>query len=331
MLAAFAVLAILLLALDAGTGVPLHTPTPPVSAPAARPTVAMPTVATPAVPPLPSAATVSASVVAANATRPSTPSSAQPAATAVTSPTVTFAAVSATPATTDAATSTATDVAGAATTSSAATGSATLTTTGTATAAATASVTATTGATPPTGLAGATPAPVAAPDTTPPHYGLFYAYANNTAFAPDYLRLLSTHIIALTNDQRANDNLAPLTENDRLDIIAAARSEDMVQRHYFDHFDPTGPLDGSGRHAAAVVELLARNSIPYAEVGENLIDRSGYALDDGTPRQVVTAWMNHPEHRDNILRGSYTQVGVGIATDLGPDGLRVVVTQVFLH
>ncbi len=330
MLAAFAVLAILLLALDAGTGVPLHTLTPPVSAPAvATPAVATPAVATPAAPPLPSVATVSTSVVAANATRPSTPSSAQLAATAVTSPTVTFAAVSATDAATG--TATATDVAVAATTSSAATGSATLTTTGTATAAATASVTATTGATPPTGLTGATPAPVMAPDTTPPHYGLFYAYANNTAFAPDDLRLLSTHIIALTNDQRANDNLALLTENDRLDIIAAARSEDMVQRHYFDHFDPTGPLDGNGHHAAAVVELLARNGIPYAEVGENLIDRSGYALDDGTPRQVVTAWMNHPEHRDNILRGSYTQVGVGIATDLGPDGLRVVVTQVFLH
>jgi len=328
MLAAFAVLAILLLALDAGTGVPLHTPTPPVSAPAARPTVATPAVATPAVPPLPSAVTVSSSTVAADATRPAAPGSSGPtAAAAQASPTVTPAAVLATPAATD----TATDVAGTATTSSAATGSATLTTTGTAMAVATASVTATTGATPTTGLTGATPAPVAAPDTTPPHYGLFYAYANNTAFAPDYLHLLSTRIIALTNDQRANDNLAPLTENGRLDIIAAARSEDMVRRHYFDHYDPSGPLDGSGRHAAAVVELLARNGIPYAEVGENLIDRSGYALDDGTPRQVVTAWMNHPEHRDNILRGGYAQVGVGIATNLGPDGLRVVVTQVFLH
>ena len=324
MLAAFAVLAILLVALDASAGVPLHSSAPPVSAPPAEPAQPVQsTVATPAAPPLPSAPTVSASAVAADATRPSTPRPAQLTAITAPSPTVTFAAVSATA--TGTALGTVTDAPGTPTARRAATGSATLTTTGTATVVATASVTGT------PGLAGATPAPVTAPDTSPPHYGLFYAYANNTAFTPDYLHVLSTRIIALTNEQRANDNLAPLTENERLDIIAAARSEDMVRRHYFDHYDPSGPLDGSGRHAAAVVELLARNSIPYAEVGENLIDRSGYALDDGTPRQVITAWMNHSEHRDNILRGSYTKVGVGIATDLGPDGLRVVVTQVFLH
>ena len=328
MLAAFAVLAILLVALDASAGVPLHSSAPPVSAPPAEPAQPVQsTVATPAAPPLPSAPTVSASAVAADATRPSTPRPAQLTAITAPSPTVTFAAVSATATGTATGTAlgTVTDAPGTPTARRAATGSATLTTTGTATVVATASVTGT------PGLAGATPAPVTAPDTSPPHYGLFYAYANNTAFTPDYLHVLSTRIIALTNEQRANDNLAPLTENERLDIIAAARSEDMVRRHYFDHYDPSGPLDGSGRHAAAVVELLARNSIPYAEVGENLIDRSGYALDDGTPRQVVTAWMNHSEHRDNILRGSYTKVGVGIATDLGPDGLRVVVTQVFLH
>ncbi len=332
MLAAFAILAILLVALDASTGVPLHTLTPPVSAPPVQPTAAPPAVATPAAPPLPSGATVSASAVAAAATRPSTPATTGPAgptATAVeASPTVTPAAVS-----TATATDRATDMAGTAT-GSAATDSATAITavaTASATASVTASVTATTGGTPTTGLSGATPASVTATDRTPPHYGLYYAYTNNTAFTPDYLHVLSERIIALTNDQRASDNLAPLTENDRLDIIAAARSEDMIQRHYFDHYDPTGPPDGSGRHAAAVVELLARNGIPYAEVGENLIDRSGYALDNGTPRQVVTAWMNHPEHRDNILQGAYTRVGVGIATSLGPDGLRVVVTQVFLH
>jgi uncharacterized protein YkwD len=32
----------------------------------------------------------------------------------------------------------------------------------------------------------------------------------------------------------------------------------------------------------------------------------------GTPRRIVKAWMNSPEHRANILNGTFRDIGVGI-------------------
>jgi uncharacterized protein YkwD len=166
---------------------------------------------------------------------------------------------------------------------------------------------------------------------TPPIYGTALNYTNNTSFTATFMATLDRRIIALTNTQRTAHGLTPLAESGTLDIIAAARSEDLVKRDYFDHYDPTGPLDAQGRHAAAIQELLARNNVPYTEVGENLIGDTGYALDNGTPQQAVQAWMHHPEHRANILHAGYTTIGVGIAAEDRSDGLRVVITQVFLR
>jgi len=167
---------------------------------------------------------------------------------------------------------------------------------------------------------------------SPPHYGLYYNYIDNTPYLATYVATLDRHLIALTNAQRVAQGLAPLVESDNLDIIAAARAQDMIVRGYFSHYDPTGPVDASGRHAAAVQELLARNSVPYAEVGENLVDQSGgYAFNDNTPTDVVTAFMHHPEHRANILYPAYGAIGVGMALRQEADGLRVVIAQVFVR
>ena len=177
----------------------------------------------------------------------------------------------------------------------------------------------------------ATPWPTPPGGVSPPHYGTSLNYVNNTPFAPAFLTALDRRIIAMTNQQRTAHGLAPLTENNDLDIIAAARSQDMVKRHYFSHFDPTGPPDATGHRPAAVQELLERNNIAYAEVGENLIGNTGFPLNNGTPAQVVGAWMKHPEHRANILHASYTNIGVGIAAEMEPAGLRVIITQVFIR
>lgn len=182
---------------------------------------------------------------------------------------------------------------------------------------------------PPTGTA--TPMPTPPGGVTPPRYGTLTNYVNNTSFSVAFMQTLDERIIALTNQERASHNLPALGESEALDVIAAARSQDMVQRSYFDHYDPTGPIDAQGRHAAAVVELLDRNNIPYTEVGENLIGNTGFPLDDTTPRQVVNAWMHHPEHRANILHAGYTTIGVGMAAQNEQNTLRVVITQIFVH
>lgn len=177
----------------------------------------------------------------------------------------------------------------------------------------------------------ATPLPTPPGGISPPIYGTLPNYTNNTTFSSTFMQSLDTQIITLTNDERAKRGLSKLAENSTLDIIAAARSQDMVKRKYFDHYDPTGPVDAQGHPTAAVQELLTRNGVSYTEVGENLVGNTGFPLDSGTPRQVVQAWMRHTEHRDNILRSGYAMIGVGMAAENQPNGLRVVITQIFLR
>ena len=47
-------------------------------------------------------------------------------------------------------------------------------------------------------------------------------------------------------------------------------------------------------------------------IAENIAYGSGGA---GSPRGIVAAWMHSPEHRANILNGSYRHIGV--AADSG--------------
>ena len=47
----------------------------------------------------------------------------------------------------------------------------------------------------------------------------------------------------------------------------------------------------------------------YTSYGENI------ARNFKTPQETVTAWMASPKHRDNILKASYTHIGVGIKKD----------------
>ena len=90
--------------------------------------------------------------------------------------------------------------------------------------------------------------------------------------------------------------LAPLTENWELSRVARYKSQDMADRHYFSHTSPTygSPFD-----------MMKAFGIKYRTAGENI------AYGQRTPAEVVTAWMNSPGHRANILNSSFKQIGVG--------------------
>ena len=107
-------------------------------------------------------------------------------------------------------------------------------------------------------------------------------------------------VVALINEQRAANGLAPLTLNEKLSDVARAKSQDMHDNNYFSHTSPTygSPFD-----------MLKTFGISYRAAGENIA--MGYA----TPQAVVNGWMNSSGHRANILNSSYTQVGVGYVAD----------------
>jgi uncharacterized protein YkwD len=106
-------------------------------------------------------------------------------------------------------------------------------------------------------------------------------------------------VVELTNAARRRQGLSSLVADPRLAAAAQAHSEDMVRRHYFAHVDPDGK---------SPADRVESRGYQWSVVAENI------AAGPRTPEEVVTAWMNSPEHRANILDARITQIGVGYAT-----------------
>lgn len=106
-------------------------------------------------------------------------------------------------------------------------------------------------------------------------------------------------VIAYTNAARAqNGGLPALTENQTLDKDAQMKVADMFAKQYFEHVSPTG---------VGPAELANTVGYAYVLVGENLA-LGGFSSD----QDVVTAWMNSPGHRANILNSHYQEIGVAV-------------------
>ena len=123
-------------------------------------------------------------------------------------------------------------------------------------------------------------------------------------------------VILYTNTARAqNGGLPALTENSFLDRDAQMKLADMFTKQYFEHVSPTGV--GPGDLAKAV-------GYQYVLVGENL------ALGDfGSNQGVLTAWMNSPGHRANILNPHYTEIGVAVGKGMYEGRMTWLAVQSF--
>jgi uncharacterized protein YkwD len=123
-------------------------------------------------------------------------------------------------------------------------------------------------------------------------------------------------VIAQTNAARAaNGDLPSLAENATLDDVATLRLDDMFVQQYFAHVGPQGES-----------AITVASSVGYAHLalGENLA-LGNYAGDAG----VVTAWMNSPGHRANILDVHYTQIGVAVREGMFEGNETWLAVQIF--
>lgn len=106
-------------------------------------------------------------------------------------------------------------------------------------------------------------------------------------------------VITDTNAERKmNGKLPALKEDATLDNIASLRLKDMFDKQYFAHVSPSSS-------SAETVAITV--GYDYISLGENLA-LGNFAGDQG----VVTAWMNSPGHRANILNTHYTEIGVAV-------------------
>jgi uncharacterized protein YkwD len=110
--------------------------------------------------------------------------------------------------------------------------------------------------------------------------------------------------LCLLNRERAQRGLAPLRENGLLSAASLEHSQDMVRRRYFEHATPDGRSVGDRLRAAGYARGRS------ASAGENIAFGFGRK---STPASIVAIWMNSPGHREDVLRPSFTEIGIGIA------------------
>lgn len=155
---------------------------------------------------------------------------------------------------------------------------------------------------------------------------------------------LAVRIHELVNREREAHGLHPLAWNEALATIAREHSEDMRERGYLDHVNPDGetPTDRGYRAGfrcrkkydrhfeEGLAENLCRNSlfraIRYTRTEERETAERLWRTLEELAASTVQSWMNHEEHRENLLNDHHDTQGIGIAID--GDG-RVYVTQLF--
>ena len=113
------------------------------------------------------------------------------------------------------------------------------------------------------------------------------------------LSALEQEIVNLVNQERQARGLAPLSVNSRLVSAAQQHAGNMARYNQMSHTLPQADLPN-------LVDRLNYYNYDYRAAGENI------AWNYRSADAVMTAWMNSPGHRANILNPNFTEIGVGV-------------------
>lgn len=105
-------------------------------------------------------------------------------------------------------------------------------------------------------------------------------------------------VTCLVNAERTARGLPALTRDSHLDTAARDHSADMADNNYFDHDSQDG---------TAFSKRITDAGYSWVSAGENI------AAGQRTAKAVMTSWMASTGHCQNILSGSYLDLGVGLA------------------
>jgi uncharacterized protein YkwD len=123
--------------------------------------------------------------------------------------------------------------------------------------------------------------------------------------AADNVAVVDQATLCLLNQQRAAQGVGALVENAALTSASTGYSQRMVSQGFFAHESPDG--------GTLVQRLTGAGYLGDDDswvVGENIGWGQGTLA---TPRSMVSAWMDSPGHRENLLSPDYTEVGLGLA------------------
>ena len=121
-------------------------------------------------------------------------------------------------------------------------------------------------------------------------------------------------IVALTNAEREKLGLSQLQVSPLLSEAAERKAADMFAFDYWAHISPSGRTPWS---------FFKEVGYSYTVAGENL------AKDFSNPDSVVQAWMKSPTHKDNIVDGRFSDIGVAVVDGTLNGVQTTLVVQLF--
>lgn len=107
----------------------------------------------------------------------------------------------------------------------------------------------------------------------------------------------SQEMLDLTNDFRTAEGTAGLELSPQLANAAHLKARDMFNNQYWAHTAPDGDTPW---------KWIKQSGYNYTVAGENL------AKNFVSSRGIVTAWLDSPEHRQNLLDERYRDVGFAV-------------------
>lgn len=121
-------------------------------------------------------------------------------------------------------------------------------------------------------------------------------------------------IIELTNSERQKLGLAPLSENPELNQAATKKAQNMFNENYWAHFAPSGKTPW---------DFITSSGYRFSFAGENLA-KNFQNSDD-----VISAWMNSPTHKENLLNSKYKDIGISVEDGMLNGQRTTLVVQMF--
>lgn len=119
-----------------------------------------------------------------------------------------------------------------------------------------------------------------------------------------------------SNSVRTAHGAKPLRLNNLLHKAAQTKADSMARLDYWSHRTPTGQEPWI---------FINNEGYSYEKAGENL----AYGFSTGS--EVISAWLNSPEHRNNLLNDAFIDVGFGYAhsTNYVGTGSQTVIVALY--
>lgn len=126
--------------------------------------------------------------------------------------------------------------------------------------------------------------------------------------------IMPSVLVQEANAERQTYNETPLQTNTLLERAAQLKANDMAQKGYFSHTSPDGSSPWS---------WIQKAGYEYQRAGENL------AVNFVESSDIQKAWMASEGHRENILNGLFTEVGIATAHGMYKGSEATFVVQMF--